>query len=364
MQDKYRVCWVTNMPAPYRLPIFDELAKNFTLEVIFTLGENNWRGWQISNETSWKSRFLNLKYALYKDFEFIPGVINPFRVIGRPDLIVLGSWETPLYFLILFYGRLRKIPVFAIYYSHEKSQKFRRGPIDFFRKIFFRQCAKIFTFGNLSNLTLARKGIDKSRIISLYNSVNGYEYAEYALANRSESKKGHRFIYVGQLIERKNVKNLVLAFDSINQIDDTLEIVGEGDQLPKLLDLVSQIKSQNKIKFTGYVPPELIKSVYSRNDTLILASTREVWGLVVNEALASGLHVVVSENCGVINLVNSMNGVYICNEDIDSIREAMIKSKSEFSGHITSPEILKFSTNHLAVEISESIYKHLSVSKK
>ena len=363
MQDKYKVCWVTNMPAPYRLSIFDELAKTFSLEVIFTLGEKNWRGWQISGEKLWKHSFLNLKYVLFGDLEFIPGIVNPFKVIRRPDLIVLASWETPLYFLILFYGRLRKIPVFAIYESHEKSQKFKKGPIDFLRIIFFRQCTKILTFGNLSNNVLAKKGIKDSKFISLYNSVNGYEYAEYALANRMESKKGHRFIYVGQLIERKNIINLVLAFESISQADDTLEIIGEGEQLPDLLNIVSQLESQNRIKFTGYVQPELIKAIYVRSDTLILASNREVWGLVVNEALASGLHVVISENCGVIDLVRQMSGVYICSQKVESIGNAMLKSKSEFSGYIKSPEILKFSTNNLATKISEAIYTHLCGNK-
>ena len=55
---KLRVLWLTNMPAPYRFSVWDEMSKHTDLEVVFVCGENNWRSWKTPESTSWKKDIL------------------------------------------------------------------------------------------------------------------------------------------------------------------------------------------------------------------------------------------------------------------------------------------------------------------
>jgi len=71
----------------------------------------------------------------------------------------------------------------------------------------------------------------------------------------------------------------------------------------------------------------------------------------VNEALASGLHAVVADKCGVAEFVKNMEGVFICSTDQKSLKYAMDASSQKWIGHIENPEILKFTPENFADEI-------------
>jgi glycosyltransferase involved in cell wall biosynthesis len=81
--------------------------------------------------------------------------------------------------------------------------------------------------------------------------------------------------------------------------------------------------------------------------------------LVVNEALACGLHAVVSDTCGVASDVGHHRGVYICSTIVASIAGAMTASAQKWDGPIERPEILSMSTKHLAELSSDTAHRAL-----
>ena len=101
----------------------------------------------------------------------------------------------------------------------------------------------------------------------------------------------------------------------------------------------------------GHKNQEELAALYAASNTLILASANEVWGLVVNEALASGLHVVVSDKCGVAEFIIGMKGAYTCSTDPGSIEYAMRKSVEAWTGYIQEPEILLYTPEKFAEEM-------------
>ena len=100
--------------------------------------------------------------------------------------------------------------------------------------------------------------------------------------------------------------------------------------------------------FAGHQSQEELAKLYAASNTFILASTNEVWGLVVNEALASGLHVIVSDKCGVAEFVREMDGAFICKTDQQSLQEEMQASSRQWNGYIEEPEILKYTPEKFA----------------
>lgn len=104
-----------------------------------------------------------------------------------------------------------------------------------------------------------------------------------------------RIVYLGRLISTKGIDRIIdaialLPLSSQNQI--SLTVVGDGPERQKLEAMAGELISHTDIQFIGAVPSNKIGEVYARHDVLILPSHREPWGLVVNEALASGIPVI------------------------------------------------------------------------
>jgi glycosyltransferase involved in cell wall biosynthesis len=343
-----RVLWLTNLPAPYRFPIWSRLSASFDLRVAFLLKEKNWRNWSVPKHVDWKYNFLSLKSANFGEFDFIPSIKGARKLIQGVDVLVLGGWEAPFYLRTLFYAKKFGIPVIQFYESTTDSHRFKNLFIRKIRSAIFSKADFIVTAGTASTRAVEAMGIASEKIITLFNPVDVGWFHSFAKDHRTPQSQGHRYIYVGQLIERKNVASVIQAFAAIKNEDDTLIIAGDGPLASELKRLSDSLGIERLVQFVGHKSQEELAALYAASNTFILASTNEVWGLVVNEALASGLHVVVSNKCGAADFVKDMKGAYICETDQKSIQEAMKASSSAWNGYIKEPEILKFTPEKFA----------------
>lgn len=346
MTEKKRMLWVTNMPAPYRLPIFDSLAKVYDLEVCFLLGQENWRNWNLDESPrTWKFRFLKSKSFFFREFELILNFGFRIRNLQNYDVIVLGSWENLVYFSLMARAKKIKKIVVGIYESHSKSQKFRSGVISSIRARFFRGMTFSISFGPASTYALEAMGLKKEAILELYNLVDNDWFRDNAKHPDVVFQAGHTFVCVGRLIELKNIGAAIHAFAIIADVFDKFQIVGEGKLVQELKALVQNLGLESQVEFLGHLPQEKLVHVYAGAQTLVLPSLKEVWGLVVNEALACGLHAVVSDQAGVSGAIKTHRGVYISSTDIKSLSAAMLASKNDWSGWISEPEIFHLNVN-------------------
>ena len=267
------------------------------------------------------------------------------------DVVILGGWESPAYLYALWIAKKRGVKTVGHYGSTYKSHRFSSGLAASYRSWYFRQLDAIVSYGSEATRTLVSMQVDPDRIVTGFNSVD-HEYFHKAvntirIEQKDQAQVGHNFLYVGQLLKRKNIDNVIRAFSSMRDDSDTLRIVGSGPEEQYLRDLILEIGLTNEIVMTGPKAGEALMGEYARSNTLILASTNEVWGLVVNEALSSGLHVVVSENCGAAADVKWMEGVYGCETSLDSIARSMKSSANEWQGPIAKPAILQVNINRL-----------------
>lgn len=110
-----------------------------------------------------------------------------------------------------------------------------------------------------------------------------------------------RWLFVGGLIERKNILSfLKTLYPRIGQLDE-FAIVGTGHLMNKIQDLA---KSTTNIRILGSVDNRNIGKVISQYDLLILPSLFDGWGAVVNEALTAGTRVLCSDRCGAAVLID------------------------------------------------------------
>lgn len=135
-----------------------------------------------------------------------------------------------------------------------------------------------------------------------------------------------RFVYIGQLIERKRVSMLLETLSQIENFDFELTVVGAGPQEAALKELAAK-KLRAKVDWVGQVPMADIRGLLSAMDCLVLPSFHDGWGAVCSEALMSGTPVICSDSCGAAGavLASGVGGVFPRDNQI-ALRDLLIQS--------------------------------------
>lgn len=358
--DRPIILWVTNLAAPYRIPVWVSLAACNSLIVMLLesnaqladdSASNRGEDWQVAASekftiqaiSTWKFSHGEARYYALRR-------ILPLLRMRRPDVVVFGGWESPAYWQLMFFAILFRCRRVAFYESPSNTHRHRRGPISWMRSLFYKLMHSTVVPGPAARMSLLQMGVNPDAIAEGFNAVDVQRFQSTSSPEASncstEILDGHRFLYAGQLIARKRVDRIIDAFSQIGCDLDQVDIVGVGPLENQLKALAAERRAN--VFFHGYVDGALMPAMMAETQTLVLSSAQEVWGLVVNEALASGMHVVVAENCGVIPSIRGMPGVFIAREDLSDLAQQMKKSRDAWAGRIRQPEILQHTPEKFA----------------
>ncbi len=170
------------------------------------------------------------------------------------------------------------------------------------------------TGGSAHRRYLAQLGFPMDRVVGSYDVVNNAALAAGVAEARAfdpntlalhlglppEVSPGPYFLYVGRLAPEKNVEMLLAAWVAFREAGGSwpLVLVGDGPTLPSLRAQASASGLADHVVFAGLRGSRELPLFYAFAGCFVLPSTREPWGLVVNEAMACGLPVLVSIQCG------------------------------------------------------------------
>lgn len=365
--DALRVCWLTNLPAPYRVTIFAELAKLVRLEVLYLAGQDRERDWHISETDGHRRSVLHAHRFAGTSGErsiWIAGR-GLARHLRSADVVVLGSWESPAYWQALATAKLLAKPVVIFYESTLHTNRYSgQHPISILRRKIMQSADAVITAGQASTDAVCAMGVDSARIITGFNTVAVDDFATEIARLRAEREEAvkesptqHTFLFAGRPLPRKNLAGLLTAYGRGFSDGDRLLVAGtyESAQVIKgrLEDLPPGVRET--ITFLGPVSTANMPEVYAQAQTLVLPSHVEVWGMVVNEALAGGLHVVVSTGAGVAASVSHMPGVFTTNAEPASLEFAMSESRAQWAGPVPRPLILDFTPIRSAEDYRDGI---------
>lgn len=357
--------WVTNYAAPYRRPVWEYIAEQATLTVALLENEaasslhsqNRGSEWRMGEPSSvgyrlveWPTRRLvRGETVLYVSTGAV-GNAEP------PEAILIGGWESPAYWQILLKAKLRGWRTVGFYESTLRTNRFTKGPVAWARGLFFRSLDAVVVPGVAARHAVERMGVHPARVFEGFNAVDVETIHERTKSLRHENNRhhdadmasGHRYLFIGQLIGRKNADGLLRAFGLMSGLRDSLTIAGGGPELESLRALALALGLEARVRFVGPIAYEEVPALLAAHDTLVLPSHEEVWGLVANEALAGGLHCVVTDVSGVADSVRGMDGVYVTDTSSKSLASGMRLSKQEWTGPIECPKILQFTPERLA----------------
>ena len=168
-----------------------------------------------------------------------------------------------------------------------------------------------------------------------------------------------RLIHVSSLNDReKNITCLIQALALVRQahIDFRCSIVGDSEERSYFEHLVEQLNVEEQVSFLGTQTPAQLVGLYAESDFMVLTSNYETFGVVIVEALASGLPVVASRAGAIPELVNSSNGILFEVGNAVAAKDAIIEMIQHISRY-SSQEIAASVTNTYSVP---TIAQHFS----
>ncbi len=152
-----------------------------------------------------------------------------------------------------------------------------------------------------------------------------------------KSSSTTRFFFCGQMIRRKGVDLLLVAFERLvaKGLDVSLLLVGREAELPELLVGVTEA-ARARIRYEGFQPPDKLRIFFAQADVFVLPSRHEGWGVVINQALGAGLPVICSDAVGAgTDLVEEkVNGLHFAADDVDGLQNCLERLA-------TSPEMAR-----------------------
>lgn len=320
------VLFLTNLPAPYRVSLFNEIAEFFSLKIGFTGWREEGRNWSVPQENQVKFETINAGWLLGLGRFKVPiPSIGLSKLIRESDLVIAGGWNSTVYLWGLWKSKRFGVRSAIWFESTLHSALFKSSWATSVRRRVFRLAKFAITPGPAASEAVVKYTGNSLPIFQVSNPVDKRFFAPVLCRS---NHKGIRYLYFGRLIPLKRVDLLIHAFAAVSHPDDTLTIVGDGESKNALIQLACQSNAAHRVEFLHSVAADAALDVYRNFDVLVLPSNREVWGMVIPEALLRGLNVVVADNVGCVSSFKDFKGVTIFKTDsLRDLERAMIKSR-------------------------------------
>jgi 1,2-diacylglycerol 3-alpha-glucosyltransferase len=338
---KRRLVILTEIISPYRIPLFNTLAQHakVDLHVIF-LAETDptLRQWQVYKDEirfsyqvlpSWRRRLGRYNILLNR------GIARALAT-SAPDVILCGGYNYVASWQALRWARAQKIPF--VLWSESNAKDLRRGHtvVEFLKSSFLSKCSGFVVPGRAAQEYLcADKKVAENALFTAPNAVDNDLFAAGAGAARQNADALRReldlprryFLFSGRLVRGKGVFELLSAYAKLTESmrqQVGLVFVGDGASRQQLEQQAASI-SPGAIRFAGFAQREQLAIYYGLAEMLILPTYADTWGLVVNEAMACGLPVILSQAAGCApELVReNWNGLLVPPRDASSLASAI-----------------------------------------
>jgi glycosyltransferase involved in cell wall biosynthesis len=333
-----RVAFVTNFCPHYRVKTFEMLAEQFDADFYFYSDGSEWY-WQKKHGT----REGQFRHRQLSGFTFLGTRITATLPVtlcrANHDAIIKcidGRFALAATYLT---ARLRQRP-FVLWTGIWSAidTPFHRLVSPLTRYIY--RCADaIVVYGEHVKRYLLNLGVAEEKIFVAPHAVDNEHYSRPvsvsevdALRDKLGLAPADRVVlYLGRLEEIKGLTYLIKAFRQVTARDAVLVVAGDGGELLALRKTAAELGIERRVRFSGYVSPEGTLPYYAMAHVLALPSVstrygKELWGLVVNEAMNQGVPIIATDAVGAVagGLVrNGVDGLVVPERDSVALANAI-----------------------------------------
>lgn len=315
-----KILFISNIPTPYRNDFYNELGKITDLTVVYEAEGASNQGicfnWDISKVKNYNAIFL--KKGDIEENKIIFKIIDWLKL--KWDCIFVTNYSYRTEMVALLYLKIHHIPyVMEVDGGTIKKENLLKTII---KKILISGAKKYFSPSKQTDEFLGKYGAKEQSIVRypftpltekqiLKTPISKDE--KDAIKGKLGIKTEKVIVGVGQLIDRKGW-DILLA--SACDIKADIYIIGEG-KLRQQFEMLIKENNLKNVHLVGFLSCEETTKYYQAADIFVLPTRYDVWGLVINEALANGLPVITTQNCiaGKELIKDDKNGYLVSADD-------------------------------------------------
>lgn len=316
-----KVLFCTNLPSPYRVDFFNELGKMCDLTVCYErrCASDRDKKWLPSQAETFKEVYLDLKpYDVDKS---IGDALRKYIISHPCDRLILTNYSSPTSMIAIASCRLRHIPYIIEYDGgFNKSEPMHMRLIK--KYLLGKATAHITTCDEhiryLVNLGVERSKIYKYPFTSVLEKNVLKEVPKKEEKNHIRNKLGiyekKVIISVGRFnYQDGEGKGFDLLFQIAEKLDNDIGIYIIGDEPTYRFIKWKEEKKLNNVHFIPFKNKNDLNEYYFAADLMVLLTRGDVWGLVVNEAMACSLPVITTDRCmaGMEMIEDGVNGYIV-----------------------------------------------------
>lgn len=291
-----RVTIISRIPTPYRAPVYKALSidPRFDLTVLYCARVEPNRSWVLP-EDSFKHVWLRERFLRLGDNRFVHLNTDVWRQLrlSQPEIVVTNGYNfTDL--IAILYCVLKR----AKHVSHTDGTLESEATLSWAHRV-LRKAVRWVTAAYIgpsdSSLSLFRSfGMPSNGVFKSVLAVDNDRFNIESVDDRD-----YDILFAGRLTPTKNpLFAIELAALTSRQLGRpvSLLVVGDGPLIDEAQDLAS--RHGVVAHFEGFVQQDELPRWYARAKVFVFPTTWDPWGLVLNEACAAGLPVLVSEYAG------------------------------------------------------------------
>jgi len=303
---RYKIAILQRVPTPYRNPLFERIATHPSMElhVYFTASSRKDKGW-ISEHSS---KFNCKSLPWFPLSSYINPSIIPELVRNNYNAIIAGGYYPFTNQVAFILSKIKNTPFILWSASTIYEASFLRKIAYPVIKLIVKHSDAFIACSSRSKEYLISLGAHPGKISIAPNAIDvdffkaqslKHEPQKENLKSQLKIEEKKLILYVGRLVESKGLKYLMEAYRDLkkekNDVD--LMIIGDGPQRDELVSLCQQEQIKD-VHLLGFIPNEQLPLYYSIADVFVFPSTRDAFGMVVLEAMACGLPIVITNRAG------------------------------------------------------------------
>ena len=333
---------------PYHFARLRSAGKSSNVVAIETSGADNTYAWDVITGTDGFERvtlFENADAHKQPTHKIARRMIVALEKI-RPQVVVVPGWADSAALAALQWCGRHQIPTIIMSESTAWDET-RCAWREAVKGRIVRLGSAALVGGTPHKDYLKQLGMPAERVFLGYDAVDNRHFADKVAEVRSQKSEVEKkyelpenyFLASARFIEKKNLTHLIEAYARYRQLAQKTEagnqnsemwhlvLLGDGPLRPDLCRLISGLRLQDSIHLPGFKQYPDLPAYYGCAQAFIHASTTEQWGLVVNEAMASCLPVLVSTRCGCAQdlVLDGVNGFTFDPCDVEQLTQLMLR---------------------------------------
>ena len=380
---------ITTHPIQYNAPLFALLSRrnDFQIKVFYTWGKSVLSSkydpgfgkiidWDINLLDGYEYEFIE-NVASNKGSHRFDGIDNPELITKitsfDPQAILVYGWSLKSHFKAMRYFKGR-IPVLFRGDSHllDHQPWVKKTIKRIYLNWVYKYVDTAFYVGESNYNYYIASGLHAEQLCYAPHAIDNKRFSEITneIQNQTRELKNKFkisehdivFLFAGKFESKKDPMILLRSFLEL-KFDSNIHLllVGNGELEN---DLKSTASNHHNIHFLDFCNQSEMPAIYHLATVFVLPSKGpgESWGLSVNEAMAAGKPVIVSDKCGcAASLVNNKkNGLVFTAGDASSLQKAleyMVNNKNELKsmGDFSSQIISSYSFEHIAAAIASTL---------